>query len=352
MQLVQTLNLRLPLVDPSHYISRFSALLEFGEDTHKVAHDAVRLVQRFDRDWMTKGRRPAGICGAALLLAARMNNFRRSVEEVVQVVKIADTTLKKRLEEFAKTSSAALSVVDFRRVWLEEEMDPPAFTKGKEKEEKENRDERTQGQIGNRIPKGKHKRKREQDDETGGEEYSGQDDQPPMTALSIPSKRQPVDPSLFNQGILAGAMDVPQPIPQEGTGMAAYSNIDPTLLPQHNPPEPSSPTLTPIVLPPTTAIDETADSILVEEVSIFLESSQGAQLSQALAEVEERRLARMQETVVDELIGLDEEELDRLLLTEDEVRVKERVWVEMNREYLEAIAGLHRSFWAQSHLAE
>ena len=73
LQLVQTLNLRLPLVDPSHYISRFSALLEFGDETHTVATDAVRLVQRFDRDWMTRGRRPAGICGAALLLAARIS---------------------------------------------------------------------------------------------------------------------------------------------------------------------------------------------------------------------------------------------------------------------------------------
>lgn len=82
LQLVQTLNLRLPLVDPSHYISRFAALLEFGDETHKVATDAVRLVQRFDRDWMTRGRRPAGICGAAPPLAARMNNFRRSVEEI------------------------------------------------------------------------------------------------------------------------------------------------------------------------------------------------------------------------------------------------------------------------------
>ena len=134
LQLVQTLNLRLPLVDPSHYISRFAALLEFGDETHKVATDAIRLVQRFDRDWMTKGRRPAGICGACLLLAARMNNFRRSVEEIVQVVKIADTTLRKRLKEFKETPSGALTLTDFRTVWLEEEMDPPAFIKGKEKE--------------------------------------------------------------------------------------------------------------------------------------------------------------------------------------------------------------------------
>ena len=72
-----------------------------------------------------------------LLLAARMNNFRRSVQEIVQVVKIADTTLKKRLEEFKATLSGTLTLADFRNVWLEDEMDPPVFTKGKEREEAE-----------------------------------------------------------------------------------------------------------------------------------------------------------------------------------------------------------------------
>ena len=35
----------------------------------------------------------------------------------------------------------------------------------------------------------------------------------------------------------------------------------------------------------------------------------------------------------------NEDELDQLLLSDEEVQIKERVWVEMNREYLEAIAG-------------
>ena len=56
------------------------------------------------------------------------------------MVKIADTTLKKRLDEFRKTPSGALTLADFRTVWLEEEMDPPAYTKGKEKEEKETKE--------------------------------------------------------------------------------------------------------------------------------------------------------------------------------------------------------------------
>ncbi|KAF8648462.1 hypothetical protein AX16_006265 [Volvariella volvacea WC 439] len=86
---------------------------------------------------MTRGRRPAGICGAALLLAGRMNNFRRSIGEIVQVVKIADSTVRKRLEEFRRSPSEGLTVEDFRKVWLEEEMDSPAFTKGREREERE-----------------------------------------------------------------------------------------------------------------------------------------------------------------------------------------------------------------------
>jgi transcription factor IIIB subunit 2 len=42
---------------------------------------------------------------------------------------------------------------------------------------------------------------------------------------------------------------------------------------------------------------------------------------------------------MDELAGLDEDELDQFLMADEEVRIRERVWVEMNRDYLEAIAG-------------
>uniref|UniRef100_D8Q821 B-related factor 1 n=1 Tax=Schizophyllum commune (strain H4-8 / FGSC 9210) TaxID=578458 RepID=D8Q821_SCHCM len=248
LQLVQTLCLRLPLVDPSHYISRFAALLEFGDETQRVANDAVRLVQRFDRDWMTRGRRPAGICGAALLLAARMNNFRRSVEEIVQVVKIADVTLKKRLEEFKNTPSGALTLADFRNVWLDEEVDPPAYTKGRQKEE----------------------------------------------AARLAAQMAEED---------AEGEDVP---------VTASTSTNP--------------------------VEEAATTAIAEEVSSFLHSDKGERLNEALEANEEERRANM--TVCDELLDLDEEELDRFILGEEEVKIKERVWVELNRDYLEALAGV------------
>ncbi|KAF8637722.1 hypothetical protein AX17_002625 [Amanita inopinata Kibby_2008] len=428
LQLVQTLNLRLPLVDPSHYISRFAALLEFGDETNRVATDAIRLVSRFDRDWMSRGRRPAGICGAALLLAARMNNFRRSVEEIVQVVKIADTTLKKRLDEFRKTPSGQLTLADFRSVWLDEEMDPPAFTKGREKEEAERRvaEAARQANVGEGPGKGKgkdssyqRKRKRKRGDVTDdeGEEH-----------LARTKRALPVfDAALLNQGILAGTMDALPPgmnhlplfapDPDED----ANNNIDPTLLQQslqfHGAAASSSicytnglhsPTLhasfnmdmdfgSSTLVPRQTGtdyVDDAMDNVIVEEVSRYLDEGRAAQVRAVLDEQEEEQRHRLMEreeerrkratawreeqlkhqselgsstatlggtTDVlsswnvgaaqsadvlerdiekkeDWALGLDDDELDRFLLSEDEAKIKERVWVELNKDYLEALA--------------
>ncbi|KAJ1817128.1 transcription factor TFIIIB subunit brf1 [Coemansia sp. RSA 2675] len=132
-RLVNVLSLQLPIVDPSLYLLRFASMLEFGDKTQLVVMDAMRLVQRMDRDWIRTGRRPSGICGACLLISARMHNFRRTQREIIRVVKIADTTLRRRLGEFCKTQSGKLTVSDFRSLWLEQAADPPAFTNSRKR---------------------------------------------------------------------------------------------------------------------------------------------------------------------------------------------------------------------------
>lgn len=123
-------------INPEDLILRFAERLEFGPETMRVANDAVRIVQRMNRDWMTPGRRPAGVCGAALILAARMNNFRRSVREVVFIVKVQEQTIFNRLDEFKATESGALTVEEFRSIDLERTADPPAFTQDKDGKKK------------------------------------------------------------------------------------------------------------------------------------------------------------------------------------------------------------------------
>lgn len=129
LKLCQLLHLELPLVDPSLYISRFANMLDFGLKTRMVIRDANRLVQRMNRDWLQLGRRPAGICAACLFIAARMHGFKRTHQEIVFIVKICETTLRKRLQEFQTTPSAKLTVDEFQNIWLEEYQNPPSFDK-------------------------------------------------------------------------------------------------------------------------------------------------------------------------------------------------------------------------------
>lgn len=117
-------------VYPEDLIWRFATKMEFHQETAKVAEDAVRLVKRMSRDWMVMGRRPSGICGACLLMAARMHNFRRTVREVVYIVKVTNHTIQNRLQEFNFTESSQMSVEDFlKQDFLESSHDPPSFYK-------------------------------------------------------------------------------------------------------------------------------------------------------------------------------------------------------------------------------
>ncbi|KAM3473809.1 hypothetical protein MY8738_008175 [Beauveria namnaoensis] len=115
-------------VYPEDLIWRFATKMEFRQETAKVAEDAVRLVKRMSRDWLVMGRRPSGICGACLLMAARMHNFRRTVREVVYIVKVTNHTIQNRLQEFNHTESSQMSVEDFlKQDFLESSHDPPSF---------------------------------------------------------------------------------------------------------------------------------------------------------------------------------------------------------------------------------
>lgn len=126
---------------------KYCRKLEFNEASHKVADDACKLLKRMSRDWMVQGRQPAGLCGACIILAARMNNFRRTVREVVYVVKVADSTVNHRLYEFKATPSSALTVNQFREFGqrLKVKTLPPAIWR-REKRER-NKEKKRRGEA-------------------------------------------------------------------------------------------------------------------------------------------------------------------------------------------------------------
>lgn len=147
VRLCRELNLALPTVDPSLYIHRFAARLDLGESAHAVSMAALRIVSRMRRDWMVSGRRPAGVCGAALLVAARVHGHRRTRGQILRALRIDDSTLQNRLAEFEATPAASLTPQDFERLDAADgalgsvassserpsgfEADPPAFVRGR-----------------------------------------------------------------------------------------------------------------------------------------------------------------------------------------------------------------------------
>lgn len=93
-----------------------------------------------DRAWISTGRRPNGLCGAAILIAARVLGFKRSTSQIARVAHICEETLRKRLCEFKGTQIAQLTFDEiksieqkpqetFEAAQVEESMDPPSFTR-------------------------------------------------------------------------------------------------------------------------------------------------------------------------------------------------------------------------------
>jgi transcription factor IIIB subunit 2 len=306
---MKTLNLPNTFVEPSVYIGRFVAMLEFGEDQAQVALDATRIAARFKEDWIHEGRRTSGICGAAIYLAAQMNNYRRSIQEIVQVVKIADTTIIKRLEEFSATTSANLTIGDFRTTGKPTvEADPPSFTRARMKELEE-----VEGPGAASVKKRRRKRSRSEmeDDES----------------VVAPSERAPSPPP-DQEG------DSAQPPTQT-------EDIEGILPPTSSDTQALSTSQDAQTEHPTSVEELQVDPAQVEEVQEILNSAAG---QSALAMVQTTTVARRAEGTAqappaeDDLNDLDEEELDGYICGEQEAYIKERVWTELNLDYLRKLA--------------
>jgi len=69
-----------------------------------------------DRAWISTGRRPNGLCGAAILIAARVLGFKRSTSPIARIAHICEETLRKRLCEFKGTQIAQLNYDEIKTI--------------------------------------------------------------------------------------------------------------------------------------------------------------------------------------------------------------------------------------------
>jgi transcription factor IIIB subunit 2 len=127
LQFTRLLNLALPIVDPALYIHRYSARLNLGDKLNLVSTTALRLVSRFKKDWINHGRRPDGICAAAMLIAARSQGFNTTNGDIAKIFRVSGDTLRKRLQDFKRTPSAFMTIHEFHQQDSNLEFDPPIY---------------------------------------------------------------------------------------------------------------------------------------------------------------------------------------------------------------------------------
>lgn len=335
---------------PEDLIYRFASKLDFGNSTSRVAEDAIRMVKRMSQDWMVMGRRPSGVCGACLILAARMNNFRRTVTEVVYIVKVTTHTIQKRLEEFKLTPSSELTVEEFlNNEFLEQAHDPPSYY---EKQEEFIKNKKTR------------KRRRKPSELGEGEEGGVEDNDPnkrqrtaesnPDTALPSVELRKdadgfvipqrpgdtPIDPDLLDKETSSTLEQLAQ---QFNEASAAFDDDDETT---SFPKRRKGPDNRPIFVPQAWEDDELE---LEGQISEMINDPNTREHAIAYARAVKRtdRYMRFLETMkppstepvnMDTHIGPDEfagdPEVENCLLSTADIAIREKIWVNENRNWL------------------
>uniref|UniRef100_A0A3B3Q3P6 Transcription factor IIIB 90 kDa subunit n=1 Tax=Paramormyrops kingsleyae TaxID=1676925 RepID=A0A3B3Q3P6_9TELE len=313
--LARELCINAPAIDPCLYIPRFAHMLEFGEKNHEVSMTALRLLQRMKRDWMHTGRRPSGLCGAALLVAARMHEFRRTVKEVISVVKVCEATLRKRLTEFEDTPTSQLTIDEFMRVDLEQECDPPSFTAGQRKL----RLQQLEHELAKKI------------DEVQGEICSYQDEIELELESSRPKLKGPYasdDSVSVASGLPGNEDDADEELKAAAQQLTKdfYSELMPGAGEASRAEEGSEAESEQVVLPRYPPLASLLGPLPTAASLGLSESIQKC--------ITEKDVDGNSENGELDLKGIDDDEIERYILNEKEVKIKTELWMQQNADYL------------------
>jgi len=339
LRLSQALCINIPAMDPCLYVMRFAHRLEFGEKTHEVSMTALRLVSRMKKDWIHFGRRPSGLCGAALLIAGRLHEFNRSITDVIKVVKVHESTLRKRLNEFGETPASQLTLEEFMTVDLDamtEEQDPPSFKAARKRdrerlarlEEDDNIDNelsKLESEIEKALeerrgkqkgPYAKMSRSRSSSSETS-EASESSEPMSPSNSDTEDSMEEALAAQYLGEetlGIIEQCIDG-----KVDTEIKSQEQLDYLLMPP------------PAVTPARHLISSTRQNI--NSPGMGLRNSVEDYLTQSPQTPNQDNGEKEEDEELD-LTGIDDDEIDSYIMSGDEIRLKTKLWLKLNAEYL------------------
>ncbi|XP_046477759.1 transcription factor IIIB 90 kDa subunit isoform X2 [Neodiprion pinetum] len=241
----------------------------------------------------------------ALLMAARLHEFNRSPGDIIKIVKVHESTLRKRLIEFGDTPSSALTLEEFMTVDLEEEQDPPAFKAARKKdrerlqklEKMSNEFNELQSEIDKQLEEQKSGKARRKKDASNPEEL---DADRFIRESNLNIIQDCLTGMVESSGNTAEDHDDPPPIVDSGAVPRSSEYLAMGL----------GPDIASMGL--ASSLDDRSNAPKEKDVSIYENGSLEIDMS-----------------------GIDDDELDSYIMSEKESRYKGTLWNKVNAEYLE-----------------
>ena len=98
--LINELNLKIPLTDPTSYVVRFGAELKLDG---RVARKAREIVDRAKEKRITIGKDPVGLAAAAIYLAGILEGEQRTQREIAETATVTEVTIRNRYKELVRS---------------------------------------------------------------------------------------------------------------------------------------------------------------------------------------------------------------------------------------------------------
>jgi len=103
--LIRELKMRMPLADPTRFVSRIVTALGLSP---KVEKRAIEILIQARRKGLTAGKDPAGLAAAAIYIAALELNERRTQKEIARAAGVTEVTVRNRYKELVQKLKISL----------------------------------------------------------------------------------------------------------------------------------------------------------------------------------------------------------------------------------------------------
>ena len=105
--IVRELDLKLTPSNPVDYVERFGSALGLSA---KSQTDAIKMIERAQKDEITSGLSPVSVAATTLYLAALRCGERRTQKEVSEATNITEATLRSRCKDFMKALKVKVKI--------------------------------------------------------------------------------------------------------------------------------------------------------------------------------------------------------------------------------------------------